>query len=105
MDRAIERFSTAIRAGDLTHDGNETLAQHAANASLAKGSRKAGHDVDEADDDTDLSTHYLKIVKKKQGHWIDAFIAAILAYAARGKAIEEGLDVDEKTVEPWVVYS
>jgi hypothetical protein len=85
MDTAIERFSTAFRGGELTHDGDELLSRHAKNAALAKGKRKPARDDDEGG-----STHYLRVVKKKSGHLIDAFVAAILAYAARGQAIEDG---------------
>jgi hypothetical protein len=30
------------------------------------------------------------VVKRKDGRLIDAFVAAILAYAARGQAVEDG---------------
>lgn len=91
MDRAIELFLTAFRAGDLTHDGNETLSQHVKNGALTKGKRKPPRE----DSERGLSDHYLRIVKKKDGYLIDAFVAAILAYAARGQAIEDGALVPE----------
>lgn len=86
MDAAIELFLTAFRAGILLHDGSEILAQHAKNSALAKGRRKAPRE----DGERGLSEHYLRIVKKKEGLFIDSFIAAILSYAARGQAIEDG---------------
>lgn len=86
MDRAIERFTTGIRDGLLTHDGNDTLTKHVGNAALAKGKRKQAR----ADADTGAPIeHYLKVVKKRDG-LIDMLIAAILAYEARGQAIDDG---------------
>jgi hypothetical protein len=105
MDKAIERFLTAFRGDEITHDGDETLTRHALNAALAKGKHKAASHEVEDEDDSDLSTHYLRVVKKKQGHWIDAFIAAILAYTARGKAIEDGFNEVKEAVEPWAQYA
>jgi len=88
MDAAIERFLTALRGGQLTHDGHAVLSQHAKNAALAKGKRKPPRHDD--GDEPGLSDRYLRVVKKKEGHLIDAFVAGILAYAARGQAVEDG---------------
>ena len=103
MDRAIERFTTALRAGELSHDGHPKLAEHAEHAALAKGKRKPPRQ----DADTGLAAeYYLKIVKKREGLLIDLFVAAILAYEARGAAIEAGaLARDTEEVEPWAVYA
>lgn len=98
MDTAIERFLTALRDDELTHDGDETLAAHAKAAALAKGRRKAEREGD----DGQKAQHYLKVVKKRAG-LIDAFVAAILAYAARGQAVEDGALTD--TEESWGFYS
>ncbi|WP_229401927.1 hypothetical protein [Micromonospora okii] len=84
MDKAIERFQTA--AADITHDGSETLAQHMKNAVIVKGSRKKLRPGEE----TELAQHYLKLAKRGDGLWIDAAVAAVLAYHARGRAIEDG---------------
>jgi phage terminase large subunit-like protein len=97
MDAAIERFLTALRAGELTHDGHETLSQHARNAALAKGKRKPPR---AGDDEASLSDRYLRVVKRKDGRLIDAFVAAILAYAARGQAIEDGA-LNEPAPQPF----
>lgn len=85
MDRALERTLTAIRAGELTHDGHPLSTAHARNAALAKGKRKAGREGDGG-----TAEHYLKVVPKREGLLIDDFVAGVLAYAARGHAIEEG---------------
>lgn len=92
MDAAIERFLTAFRSGELTHDGHEILAAHAKAAALAKGKRKPPRPDDEG---PGLSERYLRVVKKRDGRLIDAFVAAILAYAARGQAVEDGALVPE----------
>lgn len=86
MDAAIERFMTAFRTDELSHDGNEVSSRHAKNAAMAKGKRKPPRE----DDQGAAAEHYLRVVKKKHGLLIDDFVAGILAYEARGKAIEDG---------------
>ena len=95
MDAAIERFLTAVANQELAHNGDEVLARHVANAVLAKGKKKPPRD-----DDSGLPEYYLRLVKKKHAHWIDALVAAVLAYEARGRAIEDGVLAVEE-VEPW----
>ena len=85
MDDAITRFLEHVKGG-FTHDGDETLRAHAFAAALAKGSRKRPR----PEDDPSTSQHYLKVVRKHEGHPIDALVAGILAEAARGQAIEDG---------------
>ncbi|SDN73601.1 hypothetical protein [Allokutzneria albata] len=102
MDRAIERFRTALANGELTHDGHEVLDRHARNAALAKGKRKPREDDEAVRTGAD---HYLRVVKKRAGHLIDAFVAAILAYAARGQAVEDGALVDDTPPPPAAARS
>lgn len=86
MDRALERFLTGIRSGEVLHDGDPKLAAHLENAVVAKGKRKPAR----ADADTGTPIeHYLKLAKKRDG-LIDLAVAAVLAYEARGLAIEDG---------------
>lgn len=99
MDAAILRFTTALAAGDLTHDGNEASTQHAKNAALAKGKLKPRREGDAPG----TPAHYLRVVKKREGHLIDDFVAGILAYAARGKAIEDGALTQDTTPAPAAV--
>lgn len=103
MDAAIERFLTAVALAEdpLTHNGDPVLARHISNGVLAKGKKKPPRDDGV---DSGLPQYYLRVVKKKYGHWIDAFIAAILAYEARGYAIERGVLDEEEVSEPWVMY-
>lgn len=100
MDAAIERFRTALRAGELTHDGDPRLTRHVEDTALAKGKRKPPReDLDDRPDDgldsglergAGTVEHYLRAVKRRDGVLIDASIAAILAVAAGGHAIEHG---------------
>lgn len=99
MDKVIERFQTAYKFGELTHDGDEDLAEHARNTALTKGKRKPPRE----DDTAGTVQHYLKLAKKRGGR-IDVFVAAHLAYAARGQAIEDGALVPEETTEVWGFY-
>lgn len=86
MDKAIERFTTAfVGEGSITHDGSQTLTQHVKNAVLVKGSRKKPRPGEE----DQLATHYLKMAKRGDGMLIDAAVASVLAYAARGQAVED----------------
>ena len=96
MDKAIERFTTSFAAGELTHDGSETLGRHCKNAVLVKGSRKKPR----PGEDETLQTYYLKMAKRGDGMLIDCAVAAVLAYAARGQAIEDGALVEEP-VQPF----
>ena len=92
MDRAIERFTTSFAGGEIVHDAGEVLTRHAKNAVLVKGSRKKARPGDEVA----LASHYLKLAKRGDGMRIDAAVAAVLAWEARGKAIED----DAFAVEP-----
>lgn len=86
FDRDVRLFLHAVKDRSLSHDGSERLSRHAKNAAIAKGKRRAAHDDD--GDDT-LSRYYLRVVKKRTGK-IDAAVAAVLAVAARGYAVEHG---------------
>lgn len=96
MDKAIERFSTAFAAGDIKHDGNEVLTRHANNAVLVKGARKKPRPGEEEE----IAQYYMKMAKRGTGQLIDAAVAAVLAYQARGQAIEDGALVEED-VQPF----
>lgn len=86
MDRAIERFTTSFAEGEITHDGSPQLARHVKNAVLVKGSKKKPRPGEEES----IATHYLKMAKRGDGMLIDLAVAAVLAHAARGQAIEDG---------------
>lgn len=100
MDDIIERFTTALRNGEFTHGGPEdaTLTTHVEGAALAKGSRKKARE----DEDGTRVEHYLKVVKKRDDGTIhiDAAISMLLAYDARGRAIEDGALKPKSTQVP-----
>lgn len=99
MDREIERFSTALAALEITHDGHPVLARHVKNAVLVKGSKKKERPGEE----TGIATHYLKMAKKADGQLIDGAVAGVLAHAARAHAIEHNLTPKESPA-PWAAY-
>jgi hypothetical protein len=86
MDQLVERFMTAHRGDEITHDGSETLSLHAAGAALAAGKKRPAAEEREPGQ----PEHYQRIVRKSHAQSISAFTAALLAYEARGWAIEHG---------------
>jgi hypothetical protein len=87
FDAAIERFNTAFADGAVDHANSEVLTRHCKDAVLVKGSRKKPRPGEE----NTIATHYLKLAKRGDGLHIDAAVATVLAYEARGFAIEKGL--------------
>lgn len=74
MALALERLHTAAVTGDLTHDGNATLARHVGNARVRE--TRAGT--------------LIRKERPRSQHKIDAAVAAALAYEARADAIAAG---------------
>lgn len=98
MDQIIERFATAHRGDELTHDGDETLTKHALGSALANGKRRPS-----AEERTAVqSEFYQRVVKKSAVQSTSAFIAALLAYEARGWAIEHGLGQIQRPPNLWL---
>jgi hypothetical protein len=85
MDDAITRFM-AVFAEDFTHDGDLVLAAHAKAAAITRGTRKRAR----PEEDQSILPYHLKVIPKRQGGHIDAFVAGLLAERARGQAIEDG---------------
>lgn len=103
FDEAWLNFETAYRKGEgeFTHDGDVDVRRHALNSSVAQGGLKAERE----DEEGIPAKYYVKIVKKREGWYIDAFIAGILGSWGRKRAVEEGALIVEETVEPWVFTS
>jgi len=99
MDRAIERFTTAINDGMIVNDGSEVLTRHVRNCVITKGIKKKMRPGEE----TDLATHYMKMAKRGDNQWIDAAVAAVLAHEAMAYAIENKEFDKLVDNEPWVV--
>lgn len=103
FDKVVHLWQTAFRSGasEFTHDGDADVRRHALNAAIAYGSRKA----ERQEEDGRRDDRYLKIVKKKAGWLIDAYIAGLLATYGRSKSIEEGALAVPEPVEPWAFTS
>lgn len=94
MAFAIRRFDDAIRAGGLSHDGDADLTRHIGNA-YKKATKIRG------DDDKWLWT--IEKEHPKSPRKIDAAMAAILAFEARGDAVAAGAGRSE-TFVPTRIY-
>lgn len=87
MDKAIERWRTAFKAGEIQHDDSDVLNRHVRSTVIAKGKRKSPRDGEIA-----VGTEfYMRLVKRNTTVKIDASVAMVLAYEARGQALEDGL--------------
>lgn len=101
MDDILDLWVTARDRGEFTHDGNADLTQHVRDAAIAKGRRKASKP--RVGSDGQVIEHYLKVVKKTDGVFIDAAISMLLSFAARAQAIQDGAltrDPDEPPPAP-----
>ena len=78
---AVRNYRVAVGAGDMTHDGDATFARHIANA------RKRQLDVK---DDDGRPMWSLQKDRRGSPRKIDAAMAAVLAWEARGDAIAAG---------------
>lgn len=82
MAYAVQAFHSAIVEGELSHDGDEDLARHIGNA--------AKHELSLVDNEG-KRLWYIQKEKPDSPHKIDAGMAAILSWEARGDAVKEGL--------------
>lgn len=81
MTHALENFDTAMRQGALSHDGDETLLAHIANARR--------HDLPQLD----AEGKHAWLIRKERSDSplkIDAAMAAVLSWEARTDAIRAG---------------
>lgn len=97
MDQVLERFLTAHRGWEITHDGDPTLTEHALASALANGKRRSSAE----DRPVNAPEHYQRVVRKSWGTSTSAFVAALLAFEARGWAIEHGALVEEGPPNLW----
>jgi phage terminase large subunit-like protein len=83
MTVALEGFQTAMRAGDLTHDNDSTLARHVGNAHR--------HDLPQRD--AEGKPYYLIRKEREDSPFkIDAAMAAVLSWEARTDAVASGAE-------------
>lgn len=81
MAYALKAFHEDMRPGVMSHDGDEELARHVANAAKHETKMREGDDV-------------LWVIRKdsqKSPRKIDLVMAAVLAWEARGDAIRSGV--------------
>ena len=79
---ALNRYHTAVSTGQMTHDGNEIVTRHIHNAKV-KMTRDGAQ---------------IRKDRPQSPNKIDLTMAAVLAYEARGDAIEAGLNKVKKKV-------
>lgn len=79
---AVRAFTNAIRAEELTHDGSEDLARHIGHATKKELKIR---------DDEDRPLWCIQKERPDSPKKIDAAMAAILAWEARGDAIASGV--------------
>lgn len=92
MSYALRGFASAMRTGDLSHDGDPVLAAHVANAVRV--------DLGRRDDVGPLWT--VSKERSDSPHKIDALMAAVLAWEARTDALTAGaLSVPEPGVSAY----
>lgn len=82
MARAIARYASALKAGDLSHDGNEKLAEHIGNARRRR--------VKNLEDDEGKPLFLIEKERRDSPKKIDGAMAAILSWEARGDALRSG---------------
>lgn len=87
---AIRNYEQAVSAGDLSHDGDETFSRHIRNARRRKLTVL---------DDKERPMHTLAKDSHRSPRKIDAAMAAVLAWEARGDCIKSG-GVSFATQEP-----
>lgn len=86
MALALHAFQGDMAPGRMTHDGDEDLARHIGNAARRETKMREGED-------------FLWLIRKdgaKSPRKIDAAMAAVLAWEARGDAIRAGEDGDDE---------
>lgn len=82
MTRSLESFQTAIRSGDITHDGNKDLKRHISNA--------VRHDLPQLDE----QGRPLYLIRKERSdspNKIDAAMAAVLVVEGMNDAAASGI--------------
>jgi phage terminase large subunit-like protein len=82
MALSVQAFATALRAGELSHDGDSTLEAHVANCRR--------QDTNMFDEDH-RPLYILQKDHPNSPRKIDAAVASVLAWECRGDAIAAGV--------------
>jgi hypothetical protein len=83
MAMALENFETAIRNGDITHEGDDDIARHVGNARR--------EDITGWRDEQGKALWLIKKDRPDSIHKIDAAMASVLSWEARTDAIAAGV--------------
>lgn len=95
MAFAVRRFADALSTGGLSHDGDPDLTRHVGNAYKAATKIR---------DDDDKWLWRIEKEHPKSPRKIDAVMAAILAFEARGDAVATGVKPKSRTGVPRRLY-
>jgi hypothetical protein len=95
MSYAVRNFNEAIDGGLVTHDGNEDLANHIANAFRETLLIR---------DDEDKPLWIIRKERRDSLNKIDAAMAAILSWEARGDCIRKGMPRRKKRSKQLVTF-
>lgn len=81
MAWAVREWEQALAAGDLTHDADEVFARHVENAHKQPVNVK---------DDEGVAMHVLGKDRRGSPHKMDAAVASVLSWQAKGNAVAAG---------------
>lgn len=86
---AVRAFHGAIKSGELSHDGDDDLARHVGNAAKKELTLR---------DEEDRPLWCIQKERPDSPHKIDAAMAAVLSWEARGDAVASGELAHEESV-------
>lgn len=89
---AIRNYTGAIEIGDVSHDGDPTMAKHIRN------SRKMPLNVR---DDKGMKMHSIRKDRSNSPHKIDGAMAGAISWEARGDAIADGATTSLEPLIAW----
>jgi phage terminase large subunit-like protein len=82
MSYALENYETAIKCGDISHNGNKDLTRHLGNAYR--------HDLPQKDMETGKSLWLISKERRDSPNKIDLAMASVISWEARTDAIAAG---------------
>ena len=95
LSYAVRNFNEAIEGGIITHDGNEDLATHVSNAFREELLIR---------DDQDRALWVIRKERRESVNKIDAAMAAILSWEARGDCIVKGMPRHRKPSKQLITF-
>lgn len=89
---AVRNYTGAINIGDVSHDGDPTVRTHIRNA------RKMPLNIR---DDKGIKMHSIRKDRRNSPHKIDAAMAGVISWEARGDAIADGATANREPMVAW----